>query len=660
MTIPTIITKAGTLITRYKKTSIFLGLVLVGSGYFIQQTWFAPVVPPTYMVETVTRGTVATSVTGSGQVWGESQVAVTPEVSGKITKVAVKEGDTVKEGDVIATLKSTDAQKSVRDASINYQSASLSLQKLKASASATSLLQAENGLAQAQRSLESLTNPSATDLATATDAVSEAERSVDAANRNLDLAKTNSTQDVSSAYEDGYQSVTSAFLELPSVMNDIADVLGTDAHADEYVSYYRSLIGDTYPDRVVASAPIAQDSYTTAQTAYLASNYSSSDATKASLISSTLATAKLIGNTLSESHILYTAIIGTDYSDSTIASHITAMNSTITADIATVNTVISSLQSASDAITSTNASSPKTLADAEDAVTKATETLAQKQAALDELQSPSSNDIAKATEDVQEKQAALDSLNAGADTFDLRSAELTLAQRANALNDANQTLVKYTVRAPIAGVVASLTAVKGSTAGTGSALATIISKEQTVSIALNEIDAAKVAVSQHATMTFDAVESLSLTGTVASVNSLGTVSQGVVTYDVVLKFDTQDDRIHPGMSANVAITTDAHQDVLLVPNSAVKTQNGSSFVEMFTPALVVASRSQGTSSATPPEMVPVTVGLSNDTSTEIVSGVNEGGQIVTKTTTATAAVAKTSASSLFGGSSGGSTRGMSR
>lgn len=657
MNIPTSVVALGTKIVKRKKTAIFVVLLASVSGYYIHKTWFTPVAPPSYVVENVQRGTVATSVTGSGQVWGESQIVVKPEVSGKILTVAVKDGDVVAEGDVLVTVKNTDAQKALRDAEIGYRSASLSLEKLEADASAVSRLQAEDGLAQAQRALESLTNPSASDITTATDTVNSAQRDLDAANRNLTLAQANTTQDLDNAYNDGYSSVTSTFIQLPTVMSDLGDVLGTETSSQEYVDYYKLLASDTEAQKVLTSIQTAQDSYAATYALFEASNYSSDTDTKVALIDATLATAKLVGNALQESGMMYGTIADRGYSTSSIASVIRTMTATVAADTSKITSAITSLQSATDTITTTNTTSPKTLADAEDAVTKAEETLAQKKTALTTLQSPTANDVAKATEDVREKQAALDDLNSGADTFDLRSAQLTLEQRANAVTDAQDTLAKYSILAPISGVVANFTAVKGDTANTGTAIATVVSQNQTVSIALNEIDAAKIVVGQHAVMTFDAIDGLSVTGAVSSINSLGAVSQGVVTYTITLMFDTQDDRINPGMSANVTIMTDERQDVLFVPNSAVQSRHGKDVVEMFVPALVVRGN-QGTVSSALPTFHDVVTGLSNDVSTEIVSGVNEGDQIVTKTISASLTTKTAATSSLFGGGGSGRTLGQ--
>jgi multidrug efflux pump subunit AcrA (membrane-fusion protein) len=172
---------------------------------------------------------------------------------------------------------------------------------------------------------------------------------------------------------------------------------------------------------------------------------------------------------------------------------------------------------------------------------------------------------------------------------------------------------------------------------------------QMAEISLNEVDVAKVAIGQKVTLTFDAIEGLSLTGVVSEIDTIGTVTQGVVTYNVKIAFDTQDERVKGGMSVNASIITNVKADTLVVPNSAVKTQGTGHYVEIFDPPIATTSGNQGTVSKVAPHKVQVEIGLANDTSTEITSGLKEGEQVVTKTTTTTAV--KTAAPSLIGGGS---------
>ena len=152
--------------------------------------------------------------------------------------------------------------------------------------------------------------------------------------------------------------------------------------------------------------------------------------------------------------------------------------------------------------------------------------------------------------------------------LDIRSQELSIQQQENNLLDAQQNLSDYYIRAPFDGIVAKINVVVGDTASSN--IVTFISSKSMAAISLNEVDVAKVKIGQKATLTFDAIPDLTITGNVSQIDTIGTVTQGVVTYNVQIAFDTQDDRVKSGMSISAAIITDTKQDVLLVPNCRSK------------------------------------------------------------------------------------------
>jgi HlyD family secretion protein len=221
-----------------------------------------------------------------------------------------------------------------------------------------------------------------------------------------------------------------------------------------------------------------------------------------------------------------------------------------------------------------------------------------------------------------------DSLASGG--LDIQSSLLSLKQKENSLQDIKDTLADYYVYAPFEGIISSVLVKKGDTAS--GTLATIITKQKIATISLNEIDIAKIKLGQKATLTFDAIDTLTITGEVSEIDSIGTVSQGVVSYNVKISFDVSDERIKPGMSVSASIITEIAQNVLIVPNSAIKNQNGINYVQIFDDSTSSSSiKSQESSSLIIPSQVEVVIGLVDDTNTEIISGLKEGETVVTRT-----------------------------
>lgn len=240
---------------------------------------------------------------------------------------------------------------------------------------------------------------------------------------------------------------------------------------------------------------------------------------------------------------------------------------------------------------------------------------------------------------------SLNTLVTGPDTLQIQAQKLSLSE-------AEQNYAYQSVASPIDGTVALIDVTPAQQVSNGTAIATVVTPNEYATISLNEVDAAKVSVGQKATLTFDAVSNLSIAGTVSEVDGVGTVSQGVVTYNVRVAFDSNDSRVKPGMSVNAAIITAADQNVLIVPSAAVKTQGNLSYVQELGTKYTAAQAAAGVTSATPPKNVPVTVGLSDNTNTEIVSGLSVGDQVIVKTASSngsSVAVAAPAAARLGGG-----------
>lgn len=233
----------------------------------------------------------------------------------------------------------------------------------------------------------------------------------------------------------------------------------------------------------------------------------------------------------------------------------------------------------------------------------------------------------------------------GNNPIDLQISKNSIAKQEQALSDLKTELGYYTIRAPFTGMISSVAIKKNDTVGTGTIVATIITKQQMALLTLNEVDAAEVAVGQKAVLTFDAIPELTLTGTVSEKDTVGTVSQGVVSYTVKISFDAQDSRVNPGMTVNASIQTAVRQNVLSVPSSAVKTKNGTSYVLVFNPPLSDTSNGQGVTTKISPKQAEVTIGISDNTNVEIISGLKVEQQIVVKTSSGSATTVKTTTTS---------------
>ena len=159
---------------------------------------------------------------------------------------------------------------------------------------------------------------------------------------------------------------------------------------------------------------------------------------------------------------------------------------------------------------------------------------------------------------------------------------------------------------------------------------------------MSEADITSLAIGQTATLTIDAIPDGAFKGKVKSISPNGTASSGVVNYTVTLSLTPHDERLRPDMTVTADIATTVADNVVAVPSAAVKTSNGKKYVA------VMGSNGQ-TANQT------VTTGLSDDTYTQIKSGLTEGTTVVTgsTSTSASSAASSRSSGSILGGAGGG-------
>ncbi|OGE88011.1 MAG: hypothetical protein A3J07_01990 [Candidatus Doudnabacteria bacterium RIFCSPLOWO2_02_FULL_49_13] len=253
--------------------------------------------------------------------------------------------------------------------------------------------------------------------------------------------------------------------------------------------------------------------------------------------------------------------------------------------------------------------------------------------------------VVDAEENLADAKLVFEEKLAPADNADVTSAKASLLSAQASLQSASNNYNNNNLKAAFDGIVAVLNNKKGDQVTAATVVATIITKQQLATVSVNEVDAAKIKIGQKATLTFDAIEDLSLTGQVVEVGALGTTSQGVVSYTVKIGFDTQDESVKPSMSISADIIIDVKTDVLAVPSSAVKTSGNMKYVQTL-------------DSNRQPQNLPVEVGISNDTMTEIVSGIVAGDQIVTQTINPNSTGAASSGSTQIPGLGGGTGRGQ--
>jgi HlyD family secretion protein len=154
-------------------------------------------------------------------------------------------------------------------------------------------------------------------------------------------------------------------------------------------------------------------------------------------------------------------------------------------------------------------------------------------------------------------------------------AKASIAQNRAALNTAELNLGYCTIKAPVKGVIIDRqvnigqTVVSSLSAPSLFLLATDL-KRITVWISVNEADVGSIYPGQPVTFTVDAIPNREFKGVVGKVRLNAMMTQNVVTYTVEVNTDNNDGKLLPYLTANAKFITGRRENVLLVPNAALR------------------------------------------------------------------------------------------
>jgi HlyD family secretion protein len=252
---------------------------------------------------------------------------------------------------------------------------------------------------------------------------------------------------------------------------------------------------------------------------------------------------------------------------------------------------------------------------------------------LETAQQDANTTVANAQDNLTAAEQALATAQLSSPDFELKQEQAASAQAA--LVQAEENLGNATLVAPFDGFISAVNIQAGQPVSAGTvALEITDPTDIQVSATVDEIDVPQVQVGQNATISLDALPNDTFSGVVSAISIIGNSQSGVVSYPVTINLtDPLGVLLRAGMSATATITTQEINNVLLVPSTAI---SGSSTNNPRVTVLVNGV----------PEVRAVKLGQTNGTSTEVLSGLNAGDEVVV-------ASAATSSSSSSSSSRGG-------
>ncbi len=204
-----------------------------------------------------------------------------------------------------------------------------------------------------------------------------------------------------------------------------------------------------------------------------------------------------------------------------------------------------------------------------------------------------------------------DRLKDGPDPDDIAAAEARIAAT-------EATIDLINLRAPFDGTITEIRSKAGDQIAPGAVSFRIDDLSRLlVDVEIPEIDINRLKINMPARISFDAINDKEYEGIITQVAQVANITAGIVNFTVTLELTNPDEFVRPGMTAAVNIVVSEIEDVLIIPNRAVRLREGQRVVYVLKPGELI------------PNPVDITIGSTSDLQSEILEGdVKEGDVIV--------------------------------
>jgi len=246
--------------------------------------------------------------------------------------------------------------------------------------------------------------------------------------------------------------------------------------------------------------------------------------------------------------------------------------------------------------------------------------------AKDGVVSPSALDDAQRNYELAVNKQALGKANVISSAAKVRQAHAQVAQAKAQLAEKEEEYRNSTIVSPIDGVVLSRDVEVGSAVSSilvlGSSATLVMTlgdtREVYVKGKVDESDIGKVYLNQAARIKVESYKDRTFSGKVTKISPMGVEKDNVTTFEVRVSIDNSKGELKSQMTANAEVIMEEHKGVLMVPEAALMyDKDRKASVETPDPAKKDGKKK-----------VDVTVGISNGSKTELLSGLKEGQQVV--------------------------------
>lgn len=533
-----------------------------------------------YVTDTAKREDLVQTVEANGTVTSDRDIELKfPAVSGVVDSVLVKEGDIVKAGQRLATLRAAGLGAAVASASASLQAQQAQLALMQQGSRPEDIYIAEAELLNKRASLEA----ARASLQTATASVESSQQQLKALRREIDTSLAGDISEVPGIVAKQLAATQEALVSIGTVLvkTDVQEAISRNANTDRDVLFARSR----------AEAQIA---------AALTASVTSADTAMASLAGAKVAMQQA-STALQLAMTLVSSLV--ESSSYTLTERETD-RTTLASSQSSVQTSVSAIDSALIAFRNASAGYDTQIV-AEEASLSAAQN-ARDKAQADILTYESAVRISEAQ--LQLKRAGTRPEDIAAQQARVRQAQAEVARAAASYNDTILT-------APIDGRITKVHVKKGEYTPAGAAMTLLGNSPYRIEMFVSEIDIPKVRLAQSGSILLDAFRDTPFALRLSEIDPAATDRDGVPKYKIVLDFVSQTSELKIGMTGDADIVTGTRPDVVTVPARAVlQDEQDRSYVRVLIDGKV--------------EERIVKTGLDGSNGEREVEGVREGEEVI--------------------------------
>lgn len=647
-----------------------LTVAIIGGSYYIYANFYgAQKTQAVARSVTVWTGSIRNVVKVTGKVYPVQESNLTFTKQGTITAIYKKVWDSVKAGDLVAELDAKSIKLDLANSKISLSNAQNNLNKILGGSSETSKIRAANTLADSESKLVLLEKQYDDLVRQQQNTIITTEASIKSLEEKLELAKNdlsyteqniNTTTDTNNIERDvanGYSLIESSYQLISPTLKSLRDTLLLESKA---TSTYGA-IGENNPElklqleKLYAKLNEAEKNIESTMTEVRGQTNSLT-----SILVGLTEMRSTIGDLSSFTALSISVLrasrtsqdFPSDYLDQKVAI-VEWLNSTVSAKYSTLNSTLASLKNyGNDSIQALADSN--SIASKKASVTNAQNDLEKAKISFEETKKTNESSLLSAKQNIESQKNTI-KLNSASyrDTISTTSTDLVSAQNSVkssqiSLEKAELALKDYQIYATFDGIIRDIPWVVWDTVTSSSStssenISITNSGGYEIRVSLDQVDIVKINPGMVAKISLDAYADSTFTGTVSSVSPTPVETSSVVSYTAKILMPTISKEVYSNMSATVEIIIWEKNNILTIPSRAAKSSKWKTYVQ------VVNDADPATTTET-----EVSLGLTDGTNIEVISGLTLGQKLRIQTTTSTGSgTTRSSSSSSFGWGAGG-------